>query len=295
MACESVEEVIQKALALVRQKLNSQVASIFLFTKNGVIKRRGINGEDKEGNLIDNNWFSEEQYAPGASFSGKAIPTFEAKSGFGDPQWSNDVHKDFILDEETKNPYLKKLGSLKSAISVPLNGRYRTFGTIEVINKLDNSNFVHNDVYWLTHIATIVANFISDFRRKKEVDALTEITKRLIYVEVINREFPLQEQKVYDLAVTKITEYYTPYKACILRIENENGDLELKAKSGTSDINWLNIREDVKKVGSGIAVEVFKNKKLIFIENIDAEINRFYNQELIKQNNFKSYACIPEL
>ena len=44
MACQSVDEVVQKALKLVRDKLNSQVASIFLFTKDGVIKRKGING-----------------------------------------------------------------------------------------------------------------------------------------------------------------------------------------------------------------------------------------------------------
>ena len=295
MACDGVDEVIQKALKLVRGKLNSQVASIFLFTKNGVIKRRGINGIDKDGNSIENEWFFNEEYAPGASFSGKAIPSFKSESGFGEPQWSNDLHNDFTLDEETKTPYSEKLGSLKSAISVPLNGRYRTFGTIEVLNKLENNKFSHNDVYWLTHIATIVANFISDFRRKKEVDGFTEITQKLIHIEAIDQEFNLQEQEVYNLAVQKITEDYTPYKACILRIADKSGNLEFKAKSGASDVNWLNIRENVKKTSSGIAVEVFNTKEAIFIENIAAQKNSFYNQELIKQNNFKAYVCIPLL
>ncbi len=180
MACQSIDEVVQKALKLVRDKLNCQVASIFLFTKDGVIKRKGINGVDKKGNSIDNSWFSKEQYVPGASFSGKAIPTFKSKSGFGEPQWSNDLLSDFTLDPKTRNPYLEKLGNLKCGISVPLNGKYRTFGTIEVLNKLDNNNFAYNDVYWLTHIATSVANYISDFRRKKEVDGFTEITQKFL-------------------------------------------------------------------------------------------------------------------
>ncbi len=336
MVCDTVDEVIQKALELVRGKLNCQVASIFLFTKNGVIKRRGINGIDQEGNFIENTWFSGEEYAPGASFSGKAIPKYKpkhhAESGcgesqpqFGEPQWSNDLLNDFTLDHKTKNPYLEKLGKLQCGISVPLNGRYRTFGTLEVLNKLGESpfnyvpiiwlllreidcmagilflresldkfsKFSHNNVYWLTLVATTVANFISYFRRKKEVDGFTEITQKLIYVEATDNEFDSTEQEVYNLVVEKITEDYTPYKACILRIANDNGDLECKAKSGTSDVNWLNVREDVKQASSGIAGEVFKTKQTIFIENIDSEIDRFYNQELIKKNKFKSYVCLP--
>ena len=293
MECQRVDEVIQKALELVRGKLNSQVASIFLFTKNGVIKRKGINGIDKEGNSIDNSWFPDEEYAPGASFSGQAIPPFYAESGFGEPQWSNDLINDFSTVQQTKIPYLEKLGNLRSAISVPLNGRYKTFGTIEVINKLDDNKFSYHDVYWLTHIATIVANLISDFIRKKEVDAFTEITQKLIYVETSDNEFDSTEQEVYDLVVEKITEDYTPYKACILRIANDHGDLECRAKSGTSDVNWLNVREDVKQAISGIDGEVFKTKQTIFIENINSKIDRFYNQELIRKNKFKSYVCLP--
>ncbi len=293
MACQSVDEVVQKALKLVRDKLNCQVASIFLFTKDGVIKRKGINGIDKEGNSIDNSWFPDEQYAPGASFSGKVLPTFEAESGFGEPQWSNDLLNDFTLDDKTKDPYLEKLGNLKCGISVPLNGRYRTFGTLEVLNKLDDSKFSYSNVYWLTLIATSVANFVSYFRRKREVDGFTDITQKLIYVDATNNEFDSPEQEVYNLVVEKITEDYTPYKACILRIANENGYLECRAKSGTSDVDWINVREDVKQASSGIAGKVYKTKKPLFIENIDSQIGKFYNQELIEQNKFKSYVCLP--
>ena len=293
MACDSVEDVIQRALELIRDKLNSQVASIFLYSKNGVIKRKGINGIDKDGNSIKNTWFPDEAYAPGVSFSGLAVPKYSAESGFGEPQWSNDILNDFTSDPETRNSYLEKLGDLKSGISVPLNGRYRTFGTIEVMNKLDSGKFSQNNVYWLTSIAQSVANFISDSRRKKEVDAFTKITQKLIYVEAIDKDFHLQEKEVYDLVVEKITEDYTPYKACILRIANENGDLELMAKSGTSDVDWLNVREDVKKTSRGIAGKVFKTKKPIFTENIDCKKDEFYNQELINKNRFKSYVCIP--
>ncbi len=293
MACDSVDDVIQRALELIRDKLNSQVASIFLFTKNGVIKRRGINGIDKDGNSIENTWFPDEEYAPGASFSGRAIPTFEEELGFGEPQWSNDLYHDFTLDEETKRPYLNKLGNLNGAISVPLNGRYRTFGTIEVLNKLDDKKFTYDDVYWLSHIATIVANFVSDTRKKKEVDFFTEITQKLILVEETNHDLYLQA--IYNLVVEKVTEYYTPYKACILRVLNKDKSSKIESKSGTSDVYWSNIEMNVEKPYSGIAKEVLQTKKPIFITDIDLNKNRFCNRKFINDNCFKSYACIPLL
>ena len=293
MACNSVDDVIQRALELIRDKLNSQVASIFLFTKNGVIKRRGINGIDKDGNSIENTWFPDEEYAPGASFSGRAIPTFEEELGFGEPQWSNDLYHDFTLDEETKIPYLNKLGNLNGAISVPLNGRYRTFGTIEVLNKLDDKKFTYDDVYWLSHIATIVANFVSDTRKKKEVDFFTEITQKLILVEETNHDLYLQA--IYNLVVEKVTEYYTPYKACILRVLNKDKSSKIESKSGTSDVYWSNIEMNVEKPYSGIAKEVLQTKKPIFITDIDLNKNRFCNRKFINDNCFKSYACIPLL
>lgn len=90
MKCRNVEEVIRDALTKVRQRLHSQVASIFLFSKDGFVERRGINGVDKDGLPIDNTWFQNEKYKPGESFSGKAVP-FKLNSVYGEPQWSNSL------------------------------------------------------------------------------------------------------------------------------------------------------------------------------------------------------------
>ncbi|NEQ77505.1 MAG: hypothetical protein F6K23_33545 [Okeania sp. SIO2C9] len=49
MECESVTDAVQKALVEVRSKLDVQVASIFLFSNEGVIRRVGINGVDAKG------------------------------------------------------------------------------------------------------------------------------------------------------------------------------------------------------------------------------------------------------
>ncbi|MGB5770840.1 MAG: hypothetical protein WBM32_13385 [Crocosphaera sp.] len=122
------------ALAEVHKQLKVQVASLFLFSKDGTIKRVGINGIDKEGNWIDNSWFPDEQYAPGESFSGRAVPPYDAESGYGEPQYSNQLEQEYSMINAYR--YKGKLGELKCGISVPLNGSYRTFGTLEVLNKM---------------------------------------------------------------------------------------------------------------------------------------------------------------
>ena len=119
MHCQSIDEVVTMALAEVRKHLNVQVASLFLFSKDGTIKRIGIDGIDKDGNTIDNSWFTEEKYEPGESFSGKAIPPYDAESGYGEPQYSNDLEKDYSMNNGDR--YKEKLGDLRCGISVPLN------------------------------------------------------------------------------------------------------------------------------------------------------------------------------
>ncbi len=96
MQCQSIEEVIQNSLIEVRKRLKVQVASIFLFTKQGVIERKGINGVDKKGSPIDNNWiFEEDRYKPGESFSGKAMPQSNSESDYGEPQYSNNIFAEY--------------------------------------------------------------------------------------------------------------------------------------------------------------------------------------------------------
>ncbi len=118
--CQSIEELVSKALKAVREQLNVQVASIFLFTKDGVIRRVGIDGVDKEGYEIDESWFPVEEYEPGQSFSGKAVPRADAESEYGEPNYSNDLQNyPGIINRDI---YEEKLGNLKRGISVPLNG-----------------------------------------------------------------------------------------------------------------------------------------------------------------------------
>jgi signal transduction histidine kinase len=287
--CQSIEEAVQKALVEVRKRLDVQVASIFLLSKDGVLKREGIDGVDQGGNPIDNSWFFEEQYAPGESFSGGAVPRFEAESSYGNPQYSNK-----ILEKEMvyTRPYLEKLGCLRCGISVPLNGSSRTFGTLEVLNKQDSEGFSQEDVYWLMIIGTNVANFIVNFRKKKRLRAYQKVTQILVDLEASDRSFSLE--KFYQLVANELVSDFTPYKACIIRIADEKNDLEIRAKSSHLESNFWQKRKDGSvKSGSQIVGNVYKTQKPVFINIDDSNIELFNNKEWIRDHELKSFACLP--
>ena len=85
-------DVVQVALEQVRKHLNSQVASLFLLNKDGFLARVGIEGTDGRNKAIDNQWLPKEQYKPGESFSGKAVPPVGNDSIYGSPNYSNNLN-----------------------------------------------------------------------------------------------------------------------------------------------------------------------------------------------------------
>ena len=113
-----ITDVVQVALQQVRKHLNSQVACLFLLNKDGELERMGIEGVDKEKNaIIHDQWLTGENCKPGEGFSGQAVPPVGKDSGYGSPNYLNDLKTDLTMKYGAE--YLNKLGDLKSGISVP--------------------------------------------------------------------------------------------------------------------------------------------------------------------------------
>lgn len=290
---KEIEEVIQESFKRIEEKLHPQVISLFLFSKDGFIERFHIQGIDQKGIPIGQDWLENEKYHPGESFSGKAA---EPKIGepYGEPNWSNSLDQE--VDKLSNGKiYAEKLGFLKCGISVPLNGTQRTFGTLEVINKVDqignaNSNlgFSEEEVYWLTIMGSFVANAISRLRKKDEEKIFAEISCRLADPE--NEK--IQSKQVYDSIVKQLVEPLMPYKACILRMTFGSG-LFVIAKDCTDDINFEGKDENWREVGQGIVGEVFRDGIYRKVEEIELEKSRFQSIEWIEKNKLKSFICYP--
>ncbi|MGK7957654.1 MAG: GAF domain-containing protein [Crocosphaera sp.] len=239
IGCQTLEEVTTEALKQVRYHLKVQVASIFLFNKDGYIQRVGIEGVDKDNNPIDGEkWLPDEKYLPGQSFSGKPVPPSDSESTYGEPHYSNQPMEEYV-DMINGQTYRDKLGQLKSIMSVPLNGLNRTFGTLEVFNKKDNNrliDFDNDDVYILMLFGTIISGMIADFRRRDKLSMYSRMAQMLIKLESKKSSFVLQD--VYQFVVNNLVSSTTAYKVAIIRIANKNKEFEIAEQAKTEDIYW---------------------------------------------------------
>lgn len=292
IASETIDEAINRAINLTSAKLSAQISSVFLINKDGYLKRMSLVGYDKGKNMVANDWYSEERYIPGESFTGKIFSS--TNSSYGEPQWSNNLEQSDI-NELSKKLYLEKFGSLKCAITVPLNGRHRTYGALEVINKISTnyifkkrSVFTLKDVYWLSFLGINLSTVISHIRRQNEFKILSEFTKHL--TETYTAEsYPFE---IYDKMCNLLISNETNYKVCILRVGSKNETLDVVARA-SDNLSWADRQDIPVKRGERLTGKVFESNAPIYLEDIQTQANNFMNIRWINDNNLKSYACLP--
>lgn len=298
--CKDIKEVTEESFNKIEQKLNPQVISLFLLSKNGLLERFKIHGIDSEGESISDDWLKSESYNPGDSFSGRAAaPTVSPYgSPYGDPYINNGLDQDInkmIYGES----YVKRLGFLKCGISVPLNGTYRTFGTIEVLNKKDNIThkpndnltFTQSELCWLTIVGAHVSAAISRLRKIDESKVYATISRNLASYND-NRHSYFEE--VYKSITEQLIGDLTPYKVCILRMLGSPDTLFVKAVSHTPDID-MSLKGNAVRVirEESIVAKVFRNLKPEKVERIEERINEFKSVDWINKQNLKSFVCFP--
>jgi signal transduction histidine kinase len=292
----NISDVVQVALDQVRKHLNSQVASLFLLNKDGFLTRVGIKGTDGRNKPIDNRWLPKEQYKPGESFSGKAVPPVGNDSIYGSPNYSNNLNNNY-KGMKYGPDYLNKLRYLRSGISVPLNGFHRTFGSLEVLNKKGNDEFTPDDVYRLMLIGSLVADHVSHYKREYRKYVYNQLTDWLVRVE--SEQIDSKEINTF-LAKALISET-TPYKVCIIRRVDDHGDLQNLAKEKTEDISWEERNPELVNVNKNgtVTAQVFRSKKPSYIDDIEDAIEKniykFHNENWYKLSNIKSIAVLPLL
>lgn len=292
--------IVEETFLEVKKKLFPQVLSIFLFSKDGFLERYEMNGTDKSGDVIESSWLHDEKYKPGQSFSGRAA----YGKPYGEPYWSNQLDKevdDFIYGKE----YSEKLGFLRCGISVPLNGTHRTFGTIEVVNRVNpetdkaDSNLVYSesDVCWLTIVGAHVAAAISRLRKKDEDKIFADIVKVLANPTLENLPVHTTEQSVYKTIASKLVDYLMPYKVCIVRLTFDGQSLFVtdKAHSDGDEKGWVSRVDEPRAMGQKIVGKVFQSGRHEKVEDIAKREDEFNNLEWIKSQNLKSFICFPLL
>jgi anti-sigma regulatory factor (Ser/Thr protein kinase) len=293
--CPTVPTTIRTSLSIVRDRVRAQCASLFLFSKDGYLQRQAICGVDASGNELTDSWFSNECYAPGVSFTGKVLCRGEG-SRFGEPYWSARLDEDTSLDTVSRSEYLQKLGLLQCAVVVPLNGIHRTFGAVEVINKIGgnvNSSqqevFDWNDIHWLSITSIAISASISHLRRREELTLLMETANQ------IARTLTDQDEAstIYERIANALVGPLTPYKACVIRLPQTPDVLNVIAKAGDRIVWEGRLDEPVSSNGARIVSLVYVTGKRVIVKRIADREEDFYNLTWIRNNGLKSFGCFP--
>jgi signal transduction histidine kinase len=244
---------------------------------------------------LSDSWFSEERYVVGQSFTGRVLCR-PPDSTFGQPYWSACLADDQGLDVDSHTRYESKLGPLWCAVVVPLNGSHRTFGAVEVINKLDADGrtsstafFDWNDIYWLSTASIAISSSISHLRRQDELALLIEISHE------ITKTLTEQDDAtaIYERIATALVGPLTSYKACLIRIPESPETLKVVARAGDG-IAWDERSDDLISLkGRRMAGVVFATGQPEIVSRIADREEAFHNIAWIKRNGLQAYACFP--
>jgi len=298
----NVELVVEKAFTKIRERIFPQVVSLFLFSKDGFIERYKIIGADREGHPIADSWLHGEKYKPGESFSGKAAQAKEQP--YGEPYWSSSLNVEIDKLSHGKD-YAEKLGFLRCGISVPLNGTHRTFGTLEVINRVNpedekpshNLTFSDSDICWLTSVGSHVAAAISRLRKKDEDKIFSSMIHVLADPELEDPLVHSAKESVYHLIAESLVNELMPYKVCIVRLVLDGESLIVtdKAHSNGDNNGWKYRVDESRFPGQGLVGKVLETGQFEIIKNIEEEENRIIDKEWVRAQNLKSFICFPLL
>lgn len=313
LKCENIEEIFNILFQAIEKEIHPQVTSVFIFKKEAYIERIARRGIDKEGIQIKKDWLIGEKYQPGESFSGLAVKPLES-SMYGESILCEDILEEFRSstasipdsepDEITLNnfkygkDYYGKLGFLKSGISVPLNGTHRTFGAIEVLNKVDpktgkpdpKMSFSEEELCWLTVVGAHVSAAISRLRKALEDQIINFLSSQIVKS---NERQGDQESvtSVYESVANSLVNHeLMPYKACIIRVL-EGSNLLVAANICSACIDPKTNAS--RTIHDGMVGEVFCEQEYKDLKIEEGNIHKFYSRQWIEDNQLKKFFCFP--
>jgi homotetrameric cytidine deaminase len=280
---ETIEDIAQQALIYVYQKLAPQVCSIFLIGKSEQIERFAIMGEDINGKKIDDSWLKEDDYyiidsENRSNFSATAASP-KNKTSYGEPYLDNNLDQKQLKNGQA---YIDKLGCLKCGISVPLDSKSRTIGTIEALNKRENPEtgiFTEEELEWLNLVGMRVSEAINRVRVHKEREMYTNLIG-----ELTDPSLAKAKEQVYEEATKILIDRFMPYNVCILRLLNGE-NLDVAQIAHTSDVKMPSYQKLNRQLNDGsLSSFVAQRNQEITSKNLIEE-----RYDLAKQYNLKDW------
>ncbi|MFN8492658.1 MAG: GAF domain-containing protein [Caldilineaceae bacterium] len=280
-----LEGLLQFVVDQVKVKMNVEVASLFLFDRhNEFLVRKSTAG-------IEAEWEPDEKYRMGDGLVGNTVaPVGEQK--YGRPLHFVEADKDPHINLVYLHKYQEKLQShlLKHLVTVPLNGKDRSFGVLRVINKLEKNG------------ALSQTGFI-----QKDVDFLVTIAS-MIAIAVENTAL-LQETKQYLSDIKAVHDSSQTVASSLNREEMLNKVVNIAGRVSSSDHTSIVLVDDEGRLimsvedhpiqpppherarPTGMTTQILKTHQAVFVA--DVTDNPSVHNPAILDCGFRSYAGIP--
>jgi len=282
------DEIFFESLQEISKKIKCKVSSVFLFSKDGLLKREIIYS-DMLKDVEDENWFLNESYKIGQSFVGRVL---DPQSHYGRANLFTEIQKS-DLQEYSKYKYLGETLEIHSIISIPLNGKNQTYGVLEVIT---DKKFTGENLAWLSAITSYLATSYSNYRRANQAKIINKLVASFLDFDSTDIHADKKAKSIYQEVANKLVESSTSFKICIIRIFNEEtNQLDIIAKSESEEgLLQGRINDPISPIqGKALVWEVFNKGNFIVMNDIDKKINNFINREWITERKFESFACFP--
>jgi hypothetical protein len=218
-----------KSLYMIRNKCSAQVASLYLYSKDGYLHRVYVEGIDSNGNKIDSEkWFQNEKY--------KILEdqNFITDAVTGDFSFIKRNCKHAILDldkfaPKSKDKYLKLFVDRFSGIAVPLCGKSKIYGVISLMHR----NPIRDDFYefltpYITAYARSISSAISGYRKDKQ-DILKDDLQSNVNQAQLNFE---SIDDIFQTIANRLISDNTSFCACVIRRRStKNNQLDVVARA----------------------------------------------------------------
>jgi GAF domain-containing protein len=270
-----------------------QTASLYLFDKDGRLARQFLVGVDSQGDPIPPDWYADEVCgSPENSFTWRAVQPAPGAQ-YGSPLLAKDLDE-VALPPLGRQRYAEILGTLRSAIALPLNGINRTFGVLEVINRLDHTmspvSFREEDVVWASIIGSSIASAITNIRRRLQFDSISRVGSLIAAPSDLAEE----QRKVYHSIASELVAPDQRFRAAIIRLVAPAGQLRVvgKAIDGLTWDQWL---PEHPRPERSIAREVVRTREPEWCSDVAAIRHRLGNCGWFDINHIMGYGCVPLL
>jgi putative nucleotidyltransferase with HDIG domain len=221
---------------------------------------------------------------------GRRMPAHDGICGWVAQHGQSVISGEPSRDRRHNVAMAKELGyAAENILAVPLKGRDRVLGVVELFNRRDGKNFIDEDLNALEAISVPIAQVVENatlFLRHQ--DEIRKLTSLIEVSEALNSTLDLK--RLLKLSMDLAARSLQAEASSILLKDEATGDLVFEVATGEAGDAMKLIRVPV---GEGIAGWVAQHQKSILVDDVQADPRFFKKADEKSKFVTKSIVAVP--